>query len=188
MGSQEFMQEIKNYVADALRDMHTSIPGKIEAFDPGECTADVQPLGKYKKPDGELMDFPKLCNVPVWFPQAAGQKAAMAWPVKQGDECLLFFAEQALDCWRTGKETDADLRFDLTNAVAFVGLFAKPSPLVKKACDQDALIIEMGGQSIMMAQGKTTMVVDKLAIISAGNVSICAGGGISMNGTRIDLN
>jgi len=164
---QEFTQEMKNLVEDKIRDLHTVLPGKIVSFDPARCEAIVLPHGKYMKPNGEMIDFPKISSVPVLFPQGAGQTAAIVWPVKEGDECLLLFAEQTLETWRDGTESMTNLRFDLQNAVAIVGLFAKPSPAVNEACSEDALIIEKGGERVKLAVGSIT-------ITSTGSVNVRA--------------
>ena len=148
MSTTEFMHEIKALIAAELQNVHTAMPGKVVAFDPDGCAADILPYGKYRKLGGGLIDFPKLMGVPVWFPQGAGQSASIAFPVKPGDACLLLFAEQSLDAWRAGGESGTDLRFDLANAVAIVGLFAHPGKLASEATADDALILEKDGAQI----------------------------------------
>jgi hypothetical protein len=145
---QEFTQQIKNTIRDCINGIHTAIPGKIIFFDPEKCEAAVLPYGKYTTPSGIVIDYPTLNGVPVLIPQYAAQTATIAFPIKPGDECLLLFCEQPLDGWRSGTKSTASLRFDLSSAVTLVGLFAKPNPLVKTACDEDALILEKGGSRI----------------------------------------
>ena len=146
----EFTQGIKNIVSDMIRDMHTMIPGKIVSFDADKCEATVQPIAKFRKPNGELLDYAQINNVPVYFPQASGQNVIIAYPVRENDACMLFFAEQALDQWRTGIDFSTELKFDLTNAVAMVGLFAKPNQIVREAQEYDAVIITKGNQRITL--------------------------------------
>jgi hypothetical protein len=193
--------------------MHTAIPGKVVSFDPDKCEASILPFGKYKKPDGSMMDFPRLNEVPVLFLQSAGQTATIVYPVKPDDHCLIFVSEQTLDTWRTGAESNTDLRFDLTNAVAVVGLFVRPNPLVKEACSDDSLIIEKDGERVRLKKGETyvrdtagqsitltpdatTMVVNKLVVQSSGDVTVTASGNadvtasgnITLTGAAINLN
>ena len=139
---QEFVQELKNTVLDIVREVHVALPGKILSFDPGKQEARVKPAAKYRKPDGGLIDFPDISHVPVLFPQGMGRAATICWKLEPGDECLLVFMEQALDQWRTGAESRTDLRHDLTNAVAIPGLFAKPNPHAKRACENESIIIQ----------------------------------------------
>ena len=140
--NQEFTQELKNKYHKDMMDVHTIVPGKILSFDPGRQEAKIKPTAKYRLPDDSLRDFPDINHVPVFFPQGIGQTAAIIWKVQKDDECFLFFSEQALDLWRTGAESETDLRFDLTNAFALVGLHPKPNPLVKRAYDNESIIVQ----------------------------------------------
>lgn len=148
---QEFVQQVKNLAGDMIGQIHTAMPGTISSFDPGSCTATVQPIGKFKKPDGSTMDFPPVSGVPVVLIQAAGQDATIAYPVKSGDGCLLVFSEQALDSWMSGGESKSELRFDLTNCMAIPGLFTSGNPVVQEACGQDAIIIDKSGKRITVS-------------------------------------
>ena len=141
---QEFTQELKNIYHKNMMDVHTVVPGKILSFDPEKQEAKIRPTAKYRLPDDSLRDFPDINHVPVFFPQGIGQTATIVWRVQGGDECFLFFSEQALDYWRTGAESDTDLRFDLTNAFAFVGLHPRPNPLTKRAYDNESIIVQRG--------------------------------------------
>lgn len=202
---QELTQEMKNLMQDTIRDVHTVIPGKIVTFDPDECEAAVLPFGKFKKPDGTLMDYPKIPSVPILFPQSAGQTATIAYPVKPEDYCLILVSEQALDTWRTGVASNTDLRFDLTNAVAIVGLFVKASPLVKEACTDNALIVEKDGERIRLKKGETyirdtagqsitmtpaaiTVQANNAIVNSNGNASITASGSVTVKGSTVNIN
>jgi hypothetical protein len=181
----EFTQELKNLVSDMIRDVHTALPGKVVTFYPDRCEADVLPYGKYKKPDGGTLDFPKVPGVPVYFPQGAGQTATIVYPVKPGDECILLFSEQALDIWRNGAASDTDLKFDLTNAVALVGLFAKPNALVKEAVEKDAIIVDRSGTRITMFPDNRAEIIADVTIRGKLTVTddVTAQSNFEVNGT-----
>jgi len=115
----------------------------------------VQPFGKFAKPDGSRLDYPQVHEVPVYVMQGGGQTATFVYPINPGDECILFFSEQALDAWRERAESDTDLRFDLTNAMTIVGFFARPNPLVREACADNSIIIEKDGERIRLKKGET---------------------------------
>ena len=151
---QEFTQELKNYLRDYLQDIHTVLPGEIVSFDAGKCEATVKPTAKYWKPNKTKLDFPDLFEVPVFFPQGIAQGATIVYPVRPGDECMIFFTEQALDQWRTGAETDTDLRFDISNAIALVGLFSVPNPHVKRSDVNESIIIQRAETFIEFFDGK----------------------------------
>jgi len=203
---QEFTQEMKNATHEVLREVHTALPGKIISFNPDKCEADVLPYGKFKLPDGSQLDYPQINGVPVYVMQGSGQTATFAYPIKPGDECLLLFSEQALDTWRTQAESDTDLKFDLTNAVALVGLFSQPNPLVKEACDDDAVIIEKDGERIRLKKGEiciqdtagqsitltpdaVTLTVNSLAIQASGAVTVQAAGSATVQASgNVEVN
>ena len=200
MAIQEFTQEIKNMMLDRLRDVHTVLPGKIVTFDPDKCEASILPFGKFKKPDGSMMDYPQLNEVPVYVMQGSEQTATVVYPVKPDDECLVLFTEQTLETWRTKAESHTDLRFDLSNATAIIGMFSKPNLLIKEACDDDSLIIEKDGERVRLKKGETyirdtagqsitltptvtTMVVNNLIVQSAGDILMTAAGAVNVNAT-----
>jgi len=209
---QEITQEFKNAMQDYLRDIHTVMPGKIIAFDPDKCEAQISPTAKYRKPDDTQIDFPDIFEVPVFFMQAIGQRATITHAVKPDDECLIFISEQALDLWRTGAESPTDLRFDITNAIAVIGFFAQPNPLIKRACENESIIIQRANNFIELFENKTEIVVEgteiviepekitmntvdvvinadgNIDMIAGGDINITAAGNITDSATRIDHN
>lgn len=181
---QEFVQEINDTIKDTLKGIHTAIPGTIVSFDPGTGLATVLPTMKYKKPDGSTVDFPQVSGVPVVFPQSMGQKATIAYPVKAGDGCLIIAAEQSIDYFLYGQETDTDLDFDLTNSVCIPGLFAKANSVMTEACNQNAVVVDVQGTKITVKSGSVQ--VDAAAITLNGNVTV-SGNFTTQNGV-VNLN
>lgn len=161
---QEFVDQVNKTAQKAVEGMHTALPGKVTAFDPGTCLASVQPVAKFKKPNGETMDFPVVTGVPVVFPQSGS--VTVAWPVKPGDGCLLVFAETALDFWQYGKETDTVLKFDLSNAIAIPNISATASPVMAEACSEDAVVVQNGG---------TKLKVKADGVYIVGNLTVTGG-------------
>ena len=178
---QEFTQEIKNYLRDYLQDIHTVLPGEIVSFDAGKCEAAVKPIAKYWKPDKTKIDFPNISEVPVFFPQGMAQGAAIAYPVRPGDGCLIFFAEQALDQWRTRAERETDLRFDLSSAIALVGLFSTPSPHVERSDANESIVIQRAETFIELFDGKIEIETDgDICVRAASNVDVESGADTSV--------
>jgi hypothetical protein len=135
---QEFTQEVKNTVSELISGVHTAISGTILSYNSGSGMASISTNGKFKKPDGKYIDYPKLNSVPVLIAQACGQDCTIAYPIKQGDGCLVLFLEQG----------ENDVSFDLSNAVALVGLFTSPNSLSQEAQDDDKLIIQKNDHRI----------------------------------------
>lgn len=181
---QEFVQEIQNMINDSIGCVHTAFPAKIVSFDTATGLASVLPSMKYKKPDGERISYPQITGVPVVFPQAIGQKAAIAFPVKAGDGCLVIVAEQSIDFWLYGQETDTDLSFDMSNAICIPGLFAKANSLVKEACDNNAVIISSNNAKLIVKNGEIN--ASAANIVLNGNVSV--NGNFKTSGGIVQLN
>jgi len=156
---QEFTQEMKNLMETFQQNIHTVLPAEIVKFDADKQEAQVKPTAKFWKPDATKIDYPDIFEVPVFFMQGIDQTATIAYPVRPGDECLIFFTEQALDQWRTKSETETDLRFDISNAVAIIGFFAKPNPHVKRACDNESIIVQREETFIEIYDGKIEALV-----------------------------
>jgi hypothetical protein len=173
--------EIEKLVADMQQNMHTCIPGKIDSFDAEKCLAKVTPTGQFKQPNGKLLDYPQVHDVPVVLLQSAGQDCTIAYPIKAGDGCILFFSEQELDKFRDGEDAKCDLRFDLTNAICLVGLFQKANKVMKDACNSGAIIIQNKEKScvtikeneiIFDTNGTVIAIESGKVTISAKNVEI----------------
>lgn len=85
-------EALKTYVA---------MPGIVQSFDAEALTVVVQPAiqGKQMLEDGttRAVNLPLLQDVPVVFPHAGG--CSLTFPVKQGDECLVIFADRCIDAW-----------------------------------------------------------------------------------------
>lgn len=166
---QEFVQRLTEMAEGAVNSIHTAIPGTIESFDSGTCQATVKPSMMYKKPNGETIGYPSISGVPVYFPNGNMQDASISWPVKPGDGCLLIIAEQALDYWMYGRETDTDLHFDLTNSIAIPGLFVNPGAAVKRAQTEDAVVIIVGSTQVAISEDKVDVIGD---VAIKGNVTV----------------
>ena len=192
----EFTQAIRQNITHMINGIHTAFPGKIEKYDPEKNLASVQPVMKYRKPNGDILDYPLLTGVPVWFPQVFGQKATITYPVKEGDECLVIIAERPIDYWLFEKETKTDLMFDLTEAVCIPGLFAKPNPLAEKAVTDEAIIlqlkdtyIEIKKDDIRLDSQKTVNVktLDKVIVDAAKDVDVTSATKVNITAPEINL-
>ena len=190
----ELANQVNKSISELLNGVHTAVPGKILEFDKAKCEAAVMPCGKLQKPDGSFIDYPKINEVPVMMFQGNNQKTTIAFPVLPGDECILIVSEYTLDTWRgSGEESENDLKFDLTNAVAIVGLFVKANQLAAEAVDDDALIIEHNKNRVIFKgedevkvhlsgdTSQVTLTPDKITMQTAGDIELNADGNISIN-------
>jgi hypothetical protein len=74
------------------------------------------------------------------------------------------------------------LRFDLTNAVAIVGLYSRPQPLAQEAQRDDKLIIQKNGHRFHISPNEMLLKFSDSVFIHM------SGGGIIFKGPRLDLN
>lgn len=167
---QEFVQQINDTIKHDLKNVHTAMPGTIISFDAEKMLATVQPVMKFKKPNGETMDYPQITGVPVVFPQGNAQNATMAFPVLPGDSCLVVIAEQSIDYWMYGQETATDLAFDMTNGMCIPGMFASANSVVRDACSQNAVILDVNGTRITIKSGLVQ--IDAPAVVINSNVTV----------------
>lgn len=87
---------VQTAIDSALKELHTCLPGVVQAFDPIEQLADIQPTIQ-RKLKGELVNLPLLVGVPVRFPKVSGFCVTM--PLKEGDEVEVKFVERSIDNW-----------------------------------------------------------------------------------------
>lgn len=180
---QDFVQEVVKTVREHQKGIHTFIPGKIISFDPDKCQATVLPLMKFKKPDNTLMDYPQITGVPVWVLQSMGQNATVAMPVKPNDECLLVVAEQSLDLWMYGQQTETDLKFDLSNAICIHGLFSNPNGVTAEACSENAIILDVDSNTRIKIKNGLVRVDSPQLVLVYGNEKI----ELNVSGTKITI-
>ncbi len=113
----------------AVAGSRTALPGVIQSFDPDAVTCVVQicgkdiglgPWGSIAKPSS--LDYHLLVDVPVIFPRGGG--VTLTFPVADGDECLVIFADRCIDFWwqSGGVQEHVDWRsHDLSDAFVIPG-------------------------------------------------------------------
>lgn len=107
--------------------MHVAAPGIVKRFYPEDQSVDVQLVIREKiliKQDYESIKVPLLGKLPIVFP--AGGDYCMTFPIQEGDECLVVFADTCIDSWwQNGGEENEQImvrRHDLSDGFAIVGV------------------------------------------------------------------
>ena len=152
--------------------MHVCIPGIIQSFDPDAVTAVVQPAIKGAEQDESgaevSVNLPLLVDVPVVFPRGGG--CTLTFPVREGDECLVIFADRCIDFWwqSGGIQEPVDRRMhDLSDAFCIVG----PQSQAKKISG-----ISTSAAQFRSDDGSTYLEIDpttkKMKLVAPGGLDV----------------
>lgn len=169
---QEFVEQVEKVARSVMEEMHTAIPGKITAFSPGTGQATVKPYGTFTTGAGKKISYPTITGVPVVIPQCPSVDVHIAFPIMAGMDCLVIVSEQELDAWLGEGESENDMKFDLTNAIALPGLLNKGSTALQEACTTGNVIVN---------NGSTKLSVSKSGVEITGNLDVK--GNISCTGS-----
>lgn len=122
---------LTNYLDDFKKELYTSIPAKIVAYNPETQQCSAQPLLYV-----DDLEMPTITGIPVIFPSGGG--GVLTFPVKTGDKCWLSFSMLPLEQLATGDSNQAvsvngKRSHDISDCVAFVGFSSakqnfKPDP------------------------------------------------------------
>ena len=165
--SPEWASVIRSAIDARLVDVHTSIPGRIEAYDPATQTADVRPQFKrvMRRADGTRVaeDLPVIPCVPVQWPRGGG--FAMTMPLRPGDFGTIILNEYSIDRWRSqGQQVDPadERRHGLSGAIFVPGVFPSSAALVDASnFDEEpaegARLGKDGGYFIEVTDGQTRL-------------------------------
>ena len=161
--------------------------GHIISFDGDSQTAKCQVgIKRIFRGDKGPVDLPPLMDCPVYGP--AGGGFALTFPIAAGDECLLAFADRAIDFWwqNGGVQLPAEYRLhDLSDAIAFVGL-----PSLKGAKRMTGGVNGSAAElRALDGSSKVSLGQDgSITINAAGSVTVGASGNANVNGALVNLN
>lgn len=154
---------IRLTVREMLKMVHTGMPGRVVSFDATKQTAKVQPamkrlwIGDDEDDDPVEVALPECPDVPVYFPGGGGY--VLTFPVAPGDDCLLVFAERAIDFWweKGGVQNPSEVRMhDLSDGFAFVGFRPKPNAVGSFNTGAAELRTIDGGTVVRLEDGMVT--------------------------------
>ncbi len=111
----------------------------------------------------EPIPLPELRDVPVLMPSAGGW--SLTFPIQPGDECLIVFADTALDVWHQSGGTDnnpiSQRRHNLSDGVAIFGLRSRPRGLsgystdsAQLRNDDGSVVIELKDDTVKISSPK----------------------------------
>ncbi|HHS9739306.1 TPA: Gp138 family membrane-puncturing spike protein [Raoultella ornithinolytica] len=170
----------------AKQSIRVSMPGIIKSFDPETVTCVVEVSIYIPKPEsaeGKSIDrlgqdnvfYPLILDAPVIFPRGGG--CTLTFPVKEGDECLVVFADRCIDFWwqSGGVQNGSRGRMhDYSDAFVIPG----PQSQAKK----------ISGISTTAAQLRTDDGSAFIELAAGGDITATTAGSATINAPEIILN
>jgi len=177
--------EILKRLANQINfDLRCAAPGIILSFDSSKQTCVVQlavkEILRRNTVDGTVMesvDIPPIVDVPLVFPKAGGYQ--ITFPVNEGDECLVIFADTYIDSWwergcnknsqgvYEGQEPNSLRRHDLSDGFAILA----PSSVPKATASYSTTALELRSDDGLV----------KIKIDKDNEISIEFGGSTKIN-------
>lgn len=148
---------VRKMIDQALDDVHTALPARVERFDLVTLRGEVVPLVKRKvQREGEPEPWPPILDVPFWMPKAG--PFVLRLPVQRGDVVLLVFSERALDYLLVdGQPQDPRFRrrHALDDAIAIPGLLHQGEGALPSEHGQDVALFDRnnGNKIVLKASG-----------------------------------
>lgn len=129
-GQATLTEYTKRSFRELMKDVATSIPGHILAFDPVTQMAQVQ-IGVVRMDiKGQPFEPSPLINVPVYF--CGGVNFSIEYQIDPGDEGLIIFSQRCIDGWKStgGVAQNPIMRFhDMSDAAFLPGIRSQPKVL-----------------------------------------------------------
>jgi len=144
--------------------LRCALPGIIQSFNAEKMTATVllavTEANIVSQGDATTTsDVPLLSDVPVMFPRAGG--FSITFPVTEGDECLLVFADQDIQSWwQNGGDNNVPIairRHSIEDPIAIVGLSSQHN-LIRDVSTYSLQIRSDDGETVIdVADGTITI-------------------------------
>lgn len=168
-GSGDIVTKLKRLIDLSISEIHTTTIGVIQSFNPETQTVVVQPAIKKVITNEDQTtiiytadNHPLLVNVPVVFP--GGGDWFMTFPIKEGDECLIFSMERSIGNWMENGGVQAPSNYkrklSFKDAIVMVGLNSKASSLPSFNAEEPELRNRSGDIKITMTETGVNLIGD----------------------------
>ncbi|MGP8474840.1 Gp138 family membrane-puncturing spike protein [Burkholderia sp. PR2] len=182
------LEVVRTIVSAAKREVHVALPGIIDSYDANAQTVAVQPgiKTRIRAEDGstKTVALPLLVDCPVQFP--SGGNCTLTFPVTPGDECLVVFADSAIDAWwqSGGVGEKVSVRnHDLSDGFALLGFRSQPRVLSNVSTSSTQLRSDDGSTFVDLnpTAGTLKLVAPTLIDLTAPNVVVNASTSLTVN-------
>jgi len=192
---------LKTTNREQMKDVATSIPGHVLAFDPVTQRAQIQ-IG-VRRIDVKGVEFtpPPLIEVPVYFSGSANHH--IECEINAGDEGLILFSQRCIDGWKTtgGVANNPILRFhDISDAMFLPGFRSSHTAITDFANNGIRTRNKSGTHYIWLKKdGTITTVNDNSSVTQSpdgaisivnngGSITLSAGGAFNGEFTSFNVN
>ena len=175
--SNEVKDVIKEWIKKGNENVHVSMVGKVESYNPQTNRASITPVGSFTAPDWQELQYPTIHNVPLQFPCGNGGKSGCTFPIKPGDTCIIIFADHQIENFLSGEKSDDMRNHSLNDAYAIPTLFSDSVPTLKSN-PNDVCMFNNGSLVVLNSSSMTINLAD------GTNVSI-SGGDLVVNGISV---
>lgn len=158
--SPELVEAVRLVVDYELEDVYTSLPGRVESYDPEQQKADVKPLVQRLIQDENgndvLEPLPVIPDVPVAF--LVSNSFGVTFPLEEGDLVVLWFQKSSIDNFLASDgnvdvSPDEFRRHDLSDAVAYPGIQVFDRIKARAESDQMVMGSNSGKGVLYFAEG-----------------------------------
>ena len=149
-------------LAEHQENIHTSLPAHIISYDPSTGMAQLQISISKMLPDGDVVDYPPLVNVPVKQMRGGGWFIHM--PLNEFDTGIAHFCEKSIDDWVStgGVVEPTDYRqHDISDAIFDHGISPKNNPIPLAHSEDFTMGAEDGSIVIRLKRNGTAIVSNK---------------------------
>ena len=185
--SGELTETLAATSAALSNDLRVALPGIIQTFDPETVTCTIAPAikGMATASNGSIssINYPLLVDVPVVFPRGGG--CTLTFPIKKGDECLVIFADRAIDFWwQSGgtQEPVNERQHSLSDAFVIPGPQSQAQKISGISTSAAQLRTDDGAAFIEVAAGHD------ITLTTPGKLTAKAEGGTEITSPTIVLN
>lgn len=171
---------VNSAIIEHMKDVGTSIPAHILAFDPQNQTAQIQIAIVRIDIDGNEYNLPPVIECPVYF--AGGSDFFVEHEVNPQDECLAVFSQRCIDGWLNtgGIAQQPIVRFhDINDACVFVGIRSEPNAIQNHANDGIRLRNKSGSDYIWLKKDGS-IDIKSTANVTINGVTITPSGAVQM--------
>lgn len=184
--SGELAEALAATSAALSNDLRVALPGIIQSFDPEAVTCTVAPAikGALTASDGSVssVSYPLLVDVPVIFPRGGG--CTLTFPLGKGDECLVIFADRAIDFWWQNGEAQEPVnarQHSLSDAFVLPGPQSQAKKISGISTRAAQLRTDDGAAFIELAAGHD------ISLTTPGKLTASADGGTVIVSPTIEL-